>query len=182
MAKVMNVVFGIGIALIIFIVVMLGTQVFYKAPVYEDFCNASVYNTPVMIYDTSMCTDNMTVGQCNLLVKEKQVAPVTEQQKYYDECQKKFTDADKAYGKNIFIVNNIAGIIAIVASLFLFGMLNIAAGTAFSGLLLILYGFMRGWQGTGDVLKFIVALIVAVLFIVFAVIVNKRYSKKGRRK
>ena len=61
-------------------------------------------------------------------------------------------------------------------------MINIAAGTAFAGLVLIIWGFMRGWQGTGDVLKFVVALIVAVLFVYFAVVVNKRYSKPLRKR
>jgi hypothetical protein len=178
--KVMNVVFGIGIAIILFIVVTLGVQVFYKAPVYEDFCNSSIYPSAVPVYDSTICPDNMTVKDCNLLVKDKQTT-LDKQNAYYTECNKKFQDADKIYGKNVFIINNIVGIIAIIVSLFLFSMINIAAGTAFSGLALIIWGFARGWQGTGDVLKFVVALIVAVLFVVFAVLVNRRYNKKGKR-
>ena len=95
-----------------------------------------------------------------------------------ERCNKIYEEASKIYGKNLFIINNIIGIALVVASLFIFGMVNIAAGTAFAGLVLIIYGFMRGWQGTGDVLKFIVALVVAALFVTFAVLVNKRYSKK----
>lgn len=181
MAKVMNTVFGIGIAIILFIVVTLGVQVAYKAPVYEDFCNVSYYDKPVAIYDSTICSDNMTVKQCNALVLEKQTT-LDKQNQYYDECSKKYQDADKIYGKNVFIINNIFGIIAVVASLFLFSMVNIAAGTAFAGLALIIWGFMRGWQGTGDVLKFIVALIVAVLFVTFAVMVNRRYNKSDKKK
>jgi uncharacterized membrane protein len=179
--KVMNVVFGIGIAVILFILVMLGTQVFYKAPMYEDFCNYSMYPGATPIYDSTICQDNMTVRECNALVKEKQTN-LDKQNEYYNSCNKKFQDADKAYGKNVFIINNLAGIIAIVVSLFLFSMINIAAGTAFAGLALIIYGFMRGWQGIGDILKFIVALIVAVLFVYFAIVVNKKYSKSSKKK
>lgn len=177
----MNTVFGIGIAIILFIVVTLGVQVVYKAPVYEDFCNNSYYDKPMPIYDSTICSDNMTVKACNELVKEKQTT-LDKQNEYFTLCQKNYNDAEKIYGKNVFIINNIFGIISIIASLFLFSMVNIAAGTAFAGLTLILWGFMRGWQGTGDLLKFIVAFIVAVLFIVFAVMVNKRYSKKGKKK
>ena len=179
--RVMNIVFGIGIAVILFIVVMLGTQVFYKAPVYEDFCNMSYYDKPISIYDSSICSDNMTVGVCNALIKEKRTT-FDEQQEAQIRCSDAFQDADKIYGKNLFIINNIVGIIAVIASLFLFSMVNIAAGAAFAGLALIIMGFMRGWQGTGDILKFIVALVVAILFIVFAVIVNKKYSKLSRKK
>jgi hypothetical protein len=181
MARVMNTVFGIGIAIILFIVVTLGVQVFYKAPVYDDFCNFSYYDKAVPIYDSTVCSDTMTVKECNALVKEKQTT-LDLQNKYQEECNKKFSDADKSYGKNVFIINNIFGIILVIASLFLFSMVNIAAGTAFSGLALIIWGFMRGWQGTGDILKFIVALIVAILFVVFAVMVNRRYAKGSKSK
>lgn len=182
MAKVMNVVFGIGIALIIFIVVMLGTQVFYKEPVYDNFCNVSYYDKPVFIYDSSICSDNMTVKDCNLLIKEKQTT-LDVQSIEMERCSKAFQEADKIYGKNVFIISCTAGIIAVIVSLFFLLMINIAAGTAFAGLLLIFYGFIRGWQGTGDILKFVVALIIAVMFIIFAIKVNKRYTdKKGKKK
>jgi len=174
--KVMNIVFGIGIAVILFIVVTLGVQVFYKAPVYDDFCNSSRYASPNPVYDSTICSENMTVKECNLLVKYNQTV-ADKENLYFNECNQKFQDADKAYGKNLFIINNIIGIIFVIVSLFLFSMVNIAAGTAFAGLVLIIWGFMRGWTGTGDKLKFVVALIVAILFVVFAVVVNKRYSK-----
>jgi hypothetical protein len=180
MAKVMNIVFGIGIAIILFIVVLLGTQVFYEEPVYEDFCNSSYIDKPVAIYDSSICSDNITVKECNALVKEKQTT-FDRQQAEIEKCQKNFTEAQNVYGKKVFIINNVAGIIFVIVSLFLFSIVNIAAGTAFAGLVLIIYGFMRGWQGIGDVLKFIVALIVAILFIYFAVIVNKRYNKSAKK-
>jgi len=181
MAKVMNVVFGIGIAVLIFIVVMLGTQVFYPEPMYEDYCNISYYNKPIAIYDSTICPDNMTVGECNALVKEKQ-STLDVQSAEQEKCDKEYQDASKIYGKNLFVINNIAGIIAVVVSLFLFSMVNIAAGVSFAGLILIIYGFMRGWQGTGDILKFIVALVVTALFVVFAVKVNRRYQKENKKK
>lgn len=179
MARVMNVVFGIGIAILLFIAVMLGTQVFYPEPMFEDYCNISFYDKPVAIYDSTICSDNMTVKDCNTLVKEKQTT-LDKQNQEQERCNKEYMDASKIYGKNLFVINNIAGIIAVIVSLFLFSMVNIAAGVSFAGLILIIYGFMRGWQGTGDVLKFIVALIVTTLFILFAVRVNKRYSRDNK--
>lgn len=179
MAKVMNTVFGIGIAIILFIVVMLGTQVFYPEPSYDEF-NCSRFDKPLAIYDYYSCPENITVKECNLLIKNGTLIN-EENQKESQACYTRFNDAQKVYGKNLFIVNNIIGIILVIISLFLFSMTNIAAGTAFAGLALIIYGFMRGWQGTGDVLKFIVSLIVTILFIIFAVIVNKRYSSKRKK-
>jgi len=176
MAKIMNTVFGISVAVILFIVVLLGIRVFYHAPEYDNYCNQSVFSKPLYNYDFSVCSDNISVGACRILIKDSQ-AQLDEQNQEMERCQTAFNDAEKIYGKNVFIITSVIGIIAIIASLFLFGFINIAAGTAFSGLALIVYGFMRGWQGTGDVLKFVVGLIIAILVVVFAVIVNKRYIK-----
>ena len=169
----MNVVFGIGIAVILFIVVMLGTQVFYKEPTWESY-NCSY---PQQIITTmEVCSDNISVLQCREMVKSGAVLN-NETQTKFDECNNRFMEASKVYGKNLFIINNIIGIILVIVSLFLFSMVNISAGISFAGLVLIIYGFMRGWQGTGDILKFVVALIVAGLFIYLAIFVNKRYNK-----
>lgn len=169
----MNAVFGIGIAILLFIVVMLGVQVFYHEPSWEDF-NCSYPSQPYGSME--LCNDSMTVLQCREYVKTAATI-YDKDQKVYDECNQRFQEAEKVYGRNLFVVNNIAGIIFVVVSLFILIMPNIAAGTAFSGLALIVYGFMRGWQGIGDKLKFVVALIVAILFITFAVIINRKYKK-----
>lgn len=177
----MNVVFGIGIAVILFIVVMLGTQVFYKEPTWDTFNCSSSCNKAYPILDYSTCPDNITVKDCNLMVKNGNQISI-ESQEECEACNTRVNEAQKEYGKRLFIINNVAGIILVVISLLLFSMVNIAAGTAFAGLVLIIYGFMRGWQGTGDILKFIVALIVAAIFIYFAVFVNKRYNKSSAKK
>ena len=177
MARVINAAFGIGIAVLIFIVVLLGIQVIYKEPKIENFNCTYPYDRPVYAYDISLCNENITVKECNVLIKEKQTDSEKIQAEY-DKCWKEFLEVEKIYGRNVFLIANIAGIIAVIASLFLLSMINISAGIAFSGIALIFYGFVRGWQGVGDVLKFIVALIVAAMFIVFAVFINKKYEKE----
>jgi len=179
--KIMNVVFGIGIAVILFILVMLGTQVFFKEPTWESFNCSYSCNKVYPVMDYLSCPDNITIKECNLIIKNSSQINL-QTQKECEDCNTRVNDAQKIYGKKIFVVYNIAGIILIIISLFLFSMINIAAGTAFAGLGLILVGFIRGWQGIGDVLKFIVALIVTIIFIYFAIVVNKRYSKsKGKK-
>jgi len=186
MARIINAAFGIGIAVLIFIVVLLGIQVVYKEPVIENFNCTYPYDKPVYAYDISFCNENITVKECNALIKERQ-NDSSKAQAGYDKCWKEFQDAEKIYGRNVFLIANIAGIIAVLASLFLLSMINISAGVAFSGIALIFYGFARGWQGTGDVLKFITALAVAIIFIILAVFVNQKYgkekiTKKNKRK
>src|SRR3989338_7021091 len=177
MARIINAAFGIGIAVLIFIVVLLGIQVVYKEPKIENFNCTYPYDRPVYAYDISFCNENITVKECNALIKEKRIDSEKIRAEY-DKCWKEFQDAEKIYGRNVFLIANIAGIIVVIISIFLFSMINISSGIAFSGIALIFYGFARGWQGTGDLLKFITALAVAIIFIILAVFVNQKYGKE----
>ena len=174
MAKVMNVVFGIGIAILIFIVVTLGISVFYPRPEVEDFgCDR------LRIEKIALCNDNMTVGECEDLRFQQELE---ESSSEYQECWDEFDDVRDVYNKNYFLITSIVGFVAIIVSMYLFSMTNIAAGTAFSGLALIVFGFMVGWESTDDVIKFIISLIITSIVIAFAVIVNRRYEQKPNKK
>ena len=150
--KVMNVVFGISIAILIFIVVLLGTNVFYPRPEIEDFGCENERLMPTI---------------------EGKEFNATEQAEY-QKCWDEFDEARDIYDRNFFLITSIIGFIAIIVSMFLLGMINIAAGTAFAGLALIVFGFMVGWQSTNDIIKFIIGLIIAVTVIIFAVIINNK--------
>ncbi len=173
MARVMNVVFGIGIAILIFIVTLLGIEVFYPRTTVEDFgCDDLRLSKP------SPCSENMTVGECQTL--ELQHLINEENGDEYQKCWEEFSDNRDIYNRNFFLITSIIGFIAIVISMYLFNMTNIAAGTAFSGLALIVFGFMVGWQSTDDIIKFIISLVITSVVIFFAVIVNKRYEIKSK--
>ena len=65
MVKVMNVVFGIGIAIIVFLVVILGIKVFYNEPVYEDYCpkyGLDLYNTEELCIDAGGIWTNESIS------------------------------------------------------------------------------------------------------------------------
>lgn len=172
MAKIMNTVFGIGVAVILFIVVLLGINVFYPSPKWADFNCTEPGEMKLQV-----CNPNMTVGDCYDIVAGEQANQTN--------CDKMMRDAQEIYGRNFFLITNIIGVIIIIGSLFLFlnvpGMINLSAGTAFSGLVSIFAGFMRGWEATNDKIKFVVGLIIAAIIIVLAVIINKNYSKTKKR-
>jgi len=172
MAKVMNVVFGIGIAVLIFIVVLLGIKAFYPGPTYDDY--DCTYPEPARI--APVCAENMTVKECNTL-QNSYFDSNSPEMKSYEECNKKFQEADKKYRTVLFFVVYIIGIICLIISMYLLNMTNIAAGIAFAGLALIFYGFGQSWGTTNDIMKFITGLVAAVVVIVFAVVLNKKYSK-----
>ncbi|MBR9681074.1 MAG: hypothetical protein GOU98_04625 [Candidatus Altiarchaeota archaeon] len=167
MAKVMNVVFGIGIAILIFIVAILGINVFYPRPEVSDFgCNEIRFDK------LSPCAENMTVGECKDYRSGQEPGVNTE----YQECWDEYDVARDNYDRDFFLITATIGFIAIVSSMYMFSMINIAAGTTFSGLALIVFGFMVGWNSTDDWIKFLISLIITAVVVVFAVIVNKRYD------
>lgn len=176
MAKVMNVVFGIAIAVIIFIVVLLGIRAFYPQPTWENY--NCTYPEMKPYYG---CTDNMTIAQCNAL-QASQSNTNTADQKLFDECNKKYNDADKNYRTIVFFIVYILGIITLIVSMFILDMTSIAAGVAFAGIVLIFYGFTESWGTTNDIMKFITGLVAAAVIIVFAVIIQKKNSKNSKRK
>jgi hypothetical protein len=178
MSKVLSAVFGIGIAVVVYVTLLLGIQAFYPAPKYENFCSTEVrYAEPVSGYDS--CTDNMTMLECRKQIDKKGVN--TDE---VAKCNEDFRLADEVYGRNFFIAASILGTIALVAAFYLFlsvvGMTvtNITAGIACSGIVMIAWAFIRGWEGTDDKLKFMVGLIIAVIIITLTIMLNKKTEKK----
>lgn len=185
MIKVMNIVFGVGIAVIVFIVALLGIQAFYPEPQYEKYCNISIYSTPAVstftIYD---CPDNMTVVDCRKLIYEKDMnSPETkEREKEQIDCSTKYDEANRNYSKNFFLIASALGLITLIVSFFLLGIINISAGVASAGIVLIIVAFSRGWQGTNDVVKFVAGLIIGAVIVFLTLKINKRFSDKEENK
>ena len=174
MAKVLNAVFGIGIAVVVFILILLGIQAFYPEPRYDTFCNQSHYYAPVSQYGFEKCYDNITVGEC----RASSAGEITANEKEMQKCSQNFDKASRAYNRNFFIITSSFGVIAILTAFFLLSLVNISAGIASAGIVLIMVSFIRGWESTDDKLKFAVGLVIAALVITLAVIVNKKLSKK----
>lgn len=178
MSKVLSAVFGIGIAVVVYVTLLLGIQAFYPVPKYEDFCSPDVrYSEPVLGYEK--CTDDMTMAECRKQMSEKGTG--TDEM---EKCNEDFRKADEIYGKNFFIIASILGTIALIVAFYLFlhvtslTITNICAGIACSGIVMILWAFIRGWQGTDDKLKFIVGLIIAAIIVTLTIILNKHMDKK----
>ncbi len=171
MSKVLTAVFGIGIAVVVYVSMLLGIQAFYPEPQYEDFCEERT-----RIAEPFMdCTADITVGECREQMKK--------QDSKQDECYEKWDDAREGYGKNFFIIASILGLIAVVTSYFLLNITsvsitNISAGIASSGIVMILWAFIRGWESTDDKLKFVVGLVIAAIVITLTVRLNKKMDKK----
>ncbi len=177
MSKVLSAVFGIGIAVVVYVTMLLGIQAFYPEPDYDDFCgNEPRYEEPVMLYEG--CTDDMTLGECRSQISDREGRDTK-----MEECHEEYRSAEEDYGRNFFIIASILGTIALVVSFFLLNITslyitNISAGIACSGIVMILWAFIRGWESTDEKLKFIVGLIIAVIIITLTIMLNKKTEKK----
>ena len=173
MSKVLSAVFGIGIAVVVYVTMLLGIQAFYPAPEYEDFCGDEPrYEEPVMLYEG--CTDDMTLAECRKQISEQKGRDIK-----MEECHQEYENAEEMYGRNFFIIASILGTIAILVAYFLLNITslyitNISAGVACSGIVMVLWAFMRGWESTDEKLKFAVGLIIAVIIITLTVLLNKK--------
>lgn len=172
----MKVVFGIAVAIIIFLVVLLGIKAFYPEPKLDSFNCSYEYRVPLPVpYAIEKCPSNITVEECKNLQEKNseniEDAKSIEEQK---DCYEDYEKAKKDYRRNLFFILNVIGILSIIISMSLFSMPNLSSGIAFSGIALIVYGFGNGWESTDNMLKFFVAIIIAAIIIIFAVRVNKK--------
>lgn len=168
MAKVLNVVFGIGVAVVFYVLILLGIQAFYPEVKYEDYCNQSMmYSEPG---ELKGCADNITVKECRAILKVDEM----------EKCSRDFEAAMKIYNRNFFIIGNILGVVTLLSAFFFISMVNISAGIICSAIVLILFSFIRGWMSTNDKVKFIVGIIITAIVVTLAVLVNKKMSKKKK--
>src|SRR3989338_7076300 len=108
MVKVLNVIFGIGLAVILFLVILLGVKAFYPEPDYTKSC--PVTRPYVMI----PCDSSVSETECNL-----------QQQKYQDsisvneDCSNKFEDDLDIYKRNLFFIYGVFAVILLIVSFFI---------------------------------------------------------------
>ena len=66
--------------------------------------------------------------------------------------------------------------IAIIVAFLLLNIMSLSAGIASAGIVLVIIAFVRGWNDTNDIMKFLFGLVIAVVIIYLALKINKRFS------
>jgi hypothetical protein len=166
MASILNAVFGIAVAVVIFFTVILGVKAIFPEPQYpdmRDYCGADFYAKvqPIPINGT------YEMQQC---------------EKDFNAAQQKSEDARRNYGRIPFYISIIIGAILLGATYFIWNSTNIASGLACAGIALVIYGLARGWDSTGDLAKFGMMVLIAVVVLLLATKVRKKVSgSNGKR-
>ncbi len=149
---IINFLIGVTVAIVLSVLLLLGLKIFIPAP---------SYSYPQTAYQRCAPGDEVCYA------KQRQ-DDMTKQENY--------NSARSTYGGRIFVGANIAGLIILILGLLFFAKkwgTNIAAGMIVSGAFGIVYGYVLGWQGADDKLKFLVGVIVAAIVIGGGVMVNK---------
>jgi hypothetical protein len=175
--KIVNIILGLGTAIILGALINLGIRAFYPEPMSPDY-NAFV--KPMMAPYPAPCAagDTACIKATNDYSVQQQA-----QQDAFNQKQKEYGDAMSVYNRNLFIIANIVGIIVFITGFWLIFTTAIATqsvpiGAMIAGLWSIIYGYIRGWGSIDDRLKFFVGLVVAALVIGGSVWLIQRYQKR----
>jgi heme/copper-type cytochrome/quinol oxidase subunit 4 len=174
--KIVNIILGLGTAIILGALINLGIRAFYPEPVAPDY---GMMVKPMIAYPAPCAAGDKTcVAQLNVYNAEQQA-----QQDAFNQKQKEYQDAMRIYNRDVFIIANIVGIVVfIVGFWFVFttaiATQSVPIGIMIAGLWSIIYGYGRGWDSIDDRLKFFVGLVVAALVVGGSVWLIQRYHDK----
>lgn len=175
--KIINFVLGLGTAIILSALILLGIKAFHPGPAMPDY-NRIV--KPMAVLAPAPCdkTDTACITQQDVYNKEQQA-----KQDEYQKEQQAYQDALKVYNRDVFVIANVVGILVFVSTFLLLLSTGITTqavpvGIMIAGLFSIIYGYMNGWDSTGDQLKFFVGLLIAVLVIGGSIWLMQRYQRK----
>ena len=175
--KIINIILGLGTAIIVGSLINLGIQAFHPAPVAPDY-PSFVKQAPYPAIAPCAAGDKVCQQKLDAYNNEQR-----QEQDAYNQAQSVYQDQVKVYDRDLFIIANIAGIAVFAIGFWLLFASAIAAqgvpiGIMMAGLWSIIYGYARGWGSTNDQLKFFIGLVIAVLVIGGSIWLVERYQKR----
>ena len=167
--KIINLILGLGTAIIVSSLIYLGIQTFYPAPEYPAFDYKPIPYERCAPEDQK-CFDERTRQQ-------------DERDTGYDKQVKEYDEKSEVYGRNFFIIANITGLIIFIGGFLLLFAVTMASrsipiGIMLAGMVSIISGYITGWGGTDDKIKFIVGLLIAAIVIGGSMWLIQRYQRK----
>lgn len=183
MADWKKIILTIAIAIIFVFFIGFGIDAFYDSPEYEDFCGERIRprNTKESceandgewiedeikpVADQFLCTkgseneDGEIILICNTRIDDREYGYCDINRK----CEDEFDKARDVYNKNVFIICAVIGLITIAVAGIYLKKESVGAGTLAGGVLTVIYGTIRYWEGLGQIMRFmLLGLILALL-------------------
>lgn len=171
--KIVNIILGLGTAIILGCLIVLGISAFYPEPTSPNYPDTTV--API----APCASGDLQCAKTNAAYEAQQTAA----QNQFNAEQDAYNNQIKIYDRNIFIIANVIGMVIFAFGFWLLFATAIAAqsvpiGIMIAGLWGIMYGYGRGWGSVGDQLKFVIGLVIAVLVIGGSMWLVQRYAKK----
>jgi hypothetical protein len=180
MTKALKIAYTLGIVSLLYLVIILGIKAFYPEQSYYDYAaeikkNCGSYPQ----YETPKCEYNYNATAEEAEICKRRSNQVREEfndkSNTYSRCSEKYDPKDH-YKRNLFIIENIFGILLIIAAFFLLRIPMLSNGAAFAGIMLIIDGFYEGWRVSEKILQFWVGVAVIIVFIITAILLHRKTS------
>lgn len=179
--KIVNVILGLGAAIIVGALINLGIKAFHPQPASPDYSYPKIAPMPYGEFNCDKA-DAKCITDRDAYYKNEQV-----RQDEFQKAQKEYDAKMGVYNRDVFVIANIVGIAVFIVGFWLLFATAIVSesvpiGIMIAGLYGIIYGYAIGWNSTDDRLKFFVGLAVAVLVIGGSIWLMQRYGKKSEVK
>lgn len=154
----------LGIVIILNLLFNVGLELFVKEPQHADFCTERQVRPAVPNQEACLAVG----GQWSENVQGKYppapqaVTPEPVPAGYCNEyftCQKEYDAARREYNRNAFITLIIAGVIAILAGMFITVSAPVSLGLSWGGVLSLIIGSVRYWSDMNTEVRFIILLV-----------------------
>lgn len=174
--KIVNIILGLGTAIILSSLIHLGIRAFHPEPVspYQAHPERFVGKPFPRDFDCEK-GDTSCIEERDQFYKEEE-----ERQKLQQEEQRRYEEELRRYNRDVFIIANVVGILVFVGGFWILFNTAIASqsvpiGIMIAGLYSIVWGYSRGWNSVDDRLKFFVGLVIAALTIGGSIWLTQRY-------
>lgn len=165
----LNVIIGVLIAIALSALLGLGTKAFHPSPVAPNYPNLS----------TSRPICEGIAVDCS----QKQKDWDSQYEKIMAErlsLQTEYAQSMKRYNRDIFVINNIFGVLFFIGGFLITKLLTVktafavGAGMVISGFYAIIIGYAAGWNSTDDRLKFFVGLVLFAILVGFSLVIGRQ--------
>lgn len=175
--KIINLILGLGTAIIIGALIHLGIRAFHPAPVSPYEAGITPKAVPYLNINCDK-GDKECIARQDSYIKQQQLA-----QDEMDKQNRTYEAELKIYNRDVFVIANVVGILVFISGFLILFKTAIASqsvpiGVMIAGLYGIIYGYATGWVSVNDRLKFFVGLVVALLVIGGSIWLIGRYSKE----
>ncbi|MEK6854331.1 MAG: sodium/calcium exchanger protein [Nanoarchaeota archaeon] len=161
---------ALAIAIVLNLFVNYGISVFYKAPLYDDFCRDSARPYHYKIYPAEPQLQQQQTDCAVIEVSEELQNSCGEQkgyvafkynstgcptEAYCELCGKMFNDINNRRNSNVFVILVVFGVAAIIAGMVLKAE-AVANGFLIGGILSLIVAAIRNWGQLQDAIKLII--------------------------